>query len=373
MRLTIERDTALKLLARVEGVSARKGTIPILNNVMLEAREGLLIATTTDLDVQATDEAAAQVDAAGRVTVDSKRLYDIVRAFPAGGEIGLTYDTERDPRVAIQCGRARYLLHILPADQFPVMTADDLSAGGLMPRDALKRLLDRVRYAASVQDTRHYLNGVHFHAHTAEGARGLRAVAADTHRMAMSEVDLPEGFDEFPPVIVPTKTVDEIRRLLDGAPDEVTLRTNGQRIALTFEGAELISRLIDGTFPDYQRLIPRGSEIAVDLDAELFGAIVRRAALASDEKVRALRLDLETDRLLVSCRGAEVGEAREEIDVAYDGGPFSVGFNAKYLQDVVGRTNGETFTIKLNSPEAPAVVLDSADPRALSVLMPLRV
>lgn len=373
MKLTIERSAALKLLTRVQSIAPSRFTIPIIGNAFLEAREGALSATTTDLDMQATAEAPAHVAEPGQITVSASRLFDVVRALPEGGEIAIIFDPAKDHRLIVQCGRSRHLLPVLPSGDFPVMTVGDLRSGGEIAPDALKRLIERTRSSCGVDQTRYYLMGAFFHTFSDAGQTSLRSTSTDGHRLAVADTDLPEGFSEWPGIIVPNKMLDEMRRALGDTKAPVELRTNGQRIGLTTDGVELISKLVDGTFPDYVRVIPRDNAKAIDLDVDLFGAVVNRAQLVSDDKVRGVRLAFEAGRLNVSCRGGNADEASEDIDVDYDGEPIVVGFNAKYVKDMLGHIQGEKVTLRLDNPSAPALALDSGDPRAMHVLMPLRV
>ena len=372
MRLTIERAALLKALGHVQSVVERRNTIPILSNVLLAADRGSLAFSATDLDMEIIDEAAAEVEGSGQITAPAHTLYEIVRKLPEGADVELRYTAE-DPRLQVSAGRSRFNLPVLPAGDFPVMSQDGLSSGLSVDAGDLIRLIDKTRFAISTEETRYYLNGLYLHAVTEGGQAKLRAVATDGHRLALAEMPAPEGAAGLPGVIVPRKTVQEARRLLDDAPESVELQISPAKVRLDFAGAALTSKVIDGSFPDYMRVIPRDNSRYLTVENALFAQAVDRVATISAEKSRSVKLAIEPGRMVLTVRNMEAGQAVEELEIDYTGEPFEIGFNARYLLDVTDQIQGETTEFRFADPASPTLVIDPSDAGVQYVLMPLRV
>ena len=372
MQLTIERSALLKALGHVQSVVERRNTIPILSNVLLSAGRDRLSFAATDLDMEMVDEADAQVNVEGQITAPAHTLYEIVRKLPDGAEVSLAYSGD-DPRLVVSAGRSRFNLPVLPAGDFPVMSTETSGAQFTMAKDDLARLIDKTRFAVSTEETRYYLNGLYFHTVAEQGVPLLRAVATDGHRLALAETPAPEGAAGSPGVIVPRKTVDQVRRLLDDAPGAVQLMVSPQKIRFELGNASLTSKVIDGAFPDYLRVIPRGNDKTADIDNTVFASAVDRVATISAEKSRSVKLAFENDRVTLTVRNMEAGQGVEEVEIGYSDEPFEIGFNARYLLDVAGQITGETASFKFADPASPTLVLDPGDPGVQYVLMPLRV
>jgi DNA polymerase-3 subunit beta len=376
MKLTIERAALLKALAHVQSVVERRNTIPILGNVLLSAGDDGLGFSATDLDMEIADGAPAHVESPGQITAPAHTLYEIVRKLPEGAEVSLGF-SGADPRLAVQAGRYKVNLPVLPAGDFPVMPSDGLSNGVSLEASDLTRLIDKTRFAISTEETRYYLTGIYLHTVVSEGRSLLRAVATDGHRLALAEMAAPEGAAGAPGVIVPRKTVQEARRLLEDGGDAVDLRLSAQKIRFDFGRATLTSKVIDGSFPDYTRVIPRENHRVMTVDNALFAAAVDRVATISSEKSRSVKLAVEAGRVILTVRNMETGQAVEELEVDYDGDPFEIGFNARYLMDVTAQIGGETTEFRFADRAAatlldPVLVLDPTDVGVQYVLMPLR-
>ncbi|MBV9996821.1 MAG: DNA polymerase III subunit beta [Caulobacteraceae bacterium] len=377
MKLTIERAALLKALGHVQSVVERRNTIPILSNVLLSADKGAVAFSATDLDMEITDESPARVDGPGQITAPAHTLYEIVRKLPEGADVSLSY-TGEDPRLQVAAGRSRFNLPVLPAGDFPVMSSEGLSGRISMDAADLIRLIDKTRFAISTEETRYYLNGLYLHAVAEEGGPRLRAVATDGRRLALAEMPAPEGFAGAPGVIVPRKTVQEARRLLDDAGETVELQVSPQKVRFDFGHAAMTSKVIDGSFPPYERVIPRENRRVMILDNALFAAAVDRVATISTEQSRAVKLSVEAGRITLTVRNMDAGQAVEELEVDYDGEPFEIGFNARYILDVTAQIGGESaeFRFAEHSGGAtvldPTLVLDPTDPSVQYVLMPLR-
>jgi len=372
MKLTIERQSLIKALGHVQSVVERRNTIPILSNVLLSTSKGGLAFSATDLDMEIVDETNAEIGSPGQITAPAHTLYEIVRKLPEGAEVELKFQGE-DPRLSVAAGRSKFNLPVLPAGDFPVMSSDGLSARISVDTEALIRLIDKTRFAISTEETRYYLNGLYVHTVMEDGEAKLRAVATDGHRLALAEMPAPEGALGLPGVIVPRKTIQESRRLLDDAGETVELQISTAKIRFEFGRAALTSKVIDGSFPDYVRVIPRDNKKIVLIDNALFAAAVDRVATISAEKSRSVKLAIETGKLTLTVRNMEAGQAVEEIEIDYDGEPFEIGFNARYLLDVCGQIGGETMELRFADPASPTLVLDPTDPGVRYVLMPLRV
>jgi DNA polymerase-3 subunit beta len=372
MRLTIERAALLKALGHVQSVVERRNTIPILSNVLLAADKSSLAFSATDLDMEIVDEAPASVEGAGQITAPAHTLYEIVRKLPEGADVELRY-TPEDPRLQVSAGRSRFNLPVLPAGDFPVMSQDGLSSRVGLDAADLIRLIDKTRFAISTEETRYYLNGLYLHTVNEGGVTKLRAVATDGHRLALAEMPAPEGAAGLPGVIVPRKTVQEARRLLDDAPEGIELQVSQAKVRLEFGGATLTSKVIDGSFPDYSRVIPKDNQRVLIVDNVLFSQAVDRVATISAEKSRSVKLAIEPGRMVLTVRNMEAGQAVEELEVDYDSEPFEIGFNARYLLDVADQIKGENAEFRFADPASPTLILDPSDAGVQYVLMPLRV
>ena len=372
MRLTIERAALLKALGHVQSVVERRNTIPILSNVLLAADAGVLAFSATDLDMEIIDQAPAAIEAPGQITAPAHTLYEIVRKLPEGAEVELRY-TGDDPRLQVSAGRSRFNLPVLPAGDFPVMSQDGLSSRVGVDAGDLIRLIDKTRFAISTEETRYYLNGLYLHTVTDNGVAKLRAVATDGHRLALAEMIAPEGAAGLPGVIVPRKTIQEARRLLDDCAEVVELQLSQAKVRMDFGGAILTSKVIDGSFPDYMRVIPKDNPKSLTLDNKLFAQAVDRVATISAEKSRSVKLAIEPGKMVLTVRNMEAGQAVEELEVDYDGEAFEIGFNARYLLDVTDQIQSETAELRFADPASPTLVIDPADAGVQYVLMPLRV
>jgi DNA polymerase III subunit beta len=377
MKLTIERAALLKALGHVQSVVERRNTIPILSNVLFTAGRESLAFSATDLDMEIIDETPAFVDSPGQITAPAHTLYEIVRKLPEGADVSLSF-TGDDPRLQVQAGRSRFNLPVLPAGDFPVMSSDGLSGRISVDTGDLMRLIDKTRFAISTEETRYYLNGLYLHTVVEDGQAKLRAVATDGHRLALAEMPAPEGAAGTPGVIVPRKTIQEARRLMEDAGETIDLQLSAQKVRFEFARCALTSKVIDGSFPDYLRVIPRDNHRTMIVDNALFAAAVDRVATISAEKSRSVKLSVEPGRVILQVRNMETGQATEEVEVDYDGEPFEIGFNARYLLDVTGQIAGETAEFRFADRAAastvldPTLVLDPTDAGVQYVLMPLR-
>lgn len=372
MKLTIERTLLLKALGHVQSVVERRNTIPILSNVLIEARDGQLALTATDMDLAVVEKVAAEVSMAGAATVSAHTLYDIVRKLPEGAQvqIDLTADGQQ---ATVRAGRSRFALATLPKEDFPAIHGGELPHRFPLSAADLKGLIDRTKFAISTEETRYYLNGIYVHAYAAGKQHSLRAVATDGHRLARVEMPLPEGAEGIPGVIVPRKMVNEVRKLIEDFDGPVDVSLSDSRIRFAFSDVVLTSKLIDGTFPDYGRVIPQNNDKELIVDKKDFEAAVDRVSTISSERGRAVKLALSAGKLVLSVTNPDSGSATEEIEVEYASDPLDIGFNSRYLLDIAAQIEGEVAVLRLADPGSPTLVQDKDSKGALYVLMPMRV
>ncbi len=373
MKLTIERAALLRSLGHVQSVVERRNTIPILANVLVEAQDGTLGLTATDMDLSIVESTDAMVASSGAATAPAHTLYDIVRKLPEGAQVELETGGEDAGQLVLRSGRAQFSLQTLPTADFPRMSGGEMPHRFVLAASALRTLIDRTRFAISTEETRYYLNGIYLHTAEASGTEVMRTVATDGHRLARVEMPLPDGAAGMPGIIVPRKTVNELRKLIDETEDEIEIALSDTNIRFAFERTVLTSKLIDGTFPDYERVIPSDNDKTMQVDCRSFAEAVDRVATISTEKSRAVKLNIANNTLVLSASSPESGTAREEIEVAYSDAPIEIGFNARYLLDITQQIEGEEAEFAVADAASPTIVRDKADSSALYVLMPMRV
>ncbi|MCH7486420.1 MAG: DNA polymerase III subunit beta [Proteobacteria bacterium] len=370
MKLTIERAALLKSLGHVQSVVERRNTIPILSNVRMEAADDRLTLNATDMDLEMVGAVAAEVEEAGQITAPAHTLYDIVRKLPEGSQVELEDD---GGRLTLRSGRSRFTLTCLPVEDFPVMAGGDMSHSFVLAAGELAGLIDRTRFAISTEETRYYLNGIYLHEATRDGVDVMRCVATDGHRLASVEVPLPAGAAGMPGVIIPRKTVTELRKLIEDGTDEVTIELSDTKIRFSSGEATLTSKLIDGTFPDYQRVIPTDNDKNMEVNSKAFAEAVDRVAAISSEKSRAVKLSLSDGSLVLSANSPESGSATEELEVSYSGEKLEIGFNSRYLLDITQQIGGDNAQLTMADAASPTILREAGDASALYVLMPMRV
>ncbi len=370
MKATIERAALLKSLGHVQSVVERRNTIPILSNVLIEASDGGGIKLmATDLDLQVVETVEAQVETAGSITVSAHTLFDIARKLPDGPQVQLD---AADGKMKVNAGRARFNLQTLPRDDFPIIAEGDLPTSFELPAASLVQIIDKTKFAISTEETRYYLNGIFMHASDGADGKVLRCVATDGHRLARIDAELPAGAEELPGVIVPRKTVNELRKLVEDDDMQIAVSVSETKIRFATPEITLTSKVIDGSFPDYTRVIPEGNDKIVEVDPKMFSSAIDRVSTISDGKSRAVKITLEGKKMTLSASSAEAGSATETVEVNGET-DIEIGFNARYLLDITNQIGGEGCRMVLANPAAPTIIQDNGDPSALYVLMPLRV
>ncbi len=367
MKATIERAVLLKSLGHVQSVVERRNTIPILSNVLIEAREdGSLRLMATDLDLQVDETIPANVEQPGATTVSAHTFFDIVRKLPEGSQVELT---AAEGKMQVIAGRSRFNLSTLPRDDFPVIAEGDLPTRFELPAATLRQIIEKTRFAISSEETRYYLMGIFLHVVDDQ----LRAAATDGHRLARVTVPRPHGAEGMPDVIVPRKAVQELYRLLEELEGTVEISLSPTKIRFGLGSAILTSKLIDGTFPDYNRVIPTGNDKLLKLDPKSFSAGVDRVSTIASEKTRAVKMSVDRDKVTLSVTSPENGVATEEVPADYGADGLEIGFNAKYLLDILGEIDGDIVEVHLADAAAPTLLRENDKSNALYVLMPMRV
>ena len=372
MKVTVERAELLKSLGHVHRVVERRNTIPILANVLVRAEKSALSLKATDLDLEVIESIAAEVSPAGSTTVPAHMFYEIVRKLPEGSQVVLESSSDRAV-LAIRAGRSRFTLQTLPESDFPDLAAGDMTHKFTLAASDLKRLIDKTQFAISTEETRYYLNGIYLHVAGAAKSQTLRAVATDGHRLAQTDLPVPAGAAGMPGVIVPRKTVTEVQRLIEDNAAEVAIEMSSAKIRFSIGDVVLTSKLIDGTFPDYARVIPSGNDKELVVDKKDFEAAVDRVSTVSSERGRAVKLSLSGGKLILSVTNPDSGSATEEIEVEYDSDPIDIGFNSRYLLDIAAQLDGEVAVLRLADPGSPTLIEDKDAKGSLYVLMPMRV
>jgi DNA polymerase-3 subunit beta len=372
MKVSIERSALLKAMSQAQSVVERRNTIPILANVLIEAEGNSASFRATDLDIEVLDKVNANVERAGATTVGAHTLHEIVRKFPDCAE-GARSDDGTSGRLQISAGRSNFTLATLPREDFPIMASAEYEINFNAKANILRRLFDKSKFAISTEETRYYLNGVYMH--VAEGEKGqmLRCVATDGHRLARVDASLPENATLMPGVIIPRKTVGELGKLLNDDDVDIAVSVSETKVRFATATIQLTSKVIDGTFPDYSRVIPTGNTKRLEVDANEFAKAVDRVSTVSSERSRAVKLALDEDRLILSVNAPDSGAADEEVAVSYGEEPLEIGFNAKYLLEIAGQIDRENAVFMFNSSGDPALITEGEDSSAVYVVMPMRV
>jgi DNA polymerase-3 subunit beta len=372
MKVTVERAQLLKSLGHVHRVVERRNTIPILGNVLVRAENARLSLKATDLDLEVTESLAADVATGGATTVPAHMFYDIIRKLPDGSQVVLEAGGDRAV-LAIRAGRSRFTLQTLPESDFPDLAAGEMTHAFSLAASEIKRLIDKTQFAISTEETRYYLNGIYLHAAGSAKSAVLRGVATDGHRLAQIDLALPKGAEGMPGVIVPRKTVGEVQRLIDDTEAVIKVELSQGKIRLTIGDVVLTSKLIDGTFPDYSRVIPQNNDKELIVDKSDFESAVDRVSTIASERGRAVKLALSAGKLVLSVTNPDSGSATEELEVEYATDALDIGFNSRYLLDIAAQIEGDVAVLRLADPGSPTLIQAKDSKGALYVLMPMRV
>lgn len=364
MKLSAARDVLLKPLQAVIGVVERRQTMPILSNVLLVARDGRVAVTATDLEVELVAEAEVNVEAGGEITVSGRKLLDICRALPEGSNIDISVAGEK---LVVKSGRSKFSLATLPAAEFP--SVEDIKAGQTISVEqaVLGRLIEKTHFSMAQQDVRYYLNGMLLET----GGKHLRAVATDGHRLALCEAEIDGASLDEQQVIVPRKGVLELQRLMDGE-GSLNLELGPNHVRVQLEGIRFTSKLIDGRFPEYERVIPKESANQLSADKASFRGALQRTAILSNEKYRGIRLIIRDSGVVIQAHNPEQEEAEEELEVSYSGEDIEIGFNVNYLLDALGAVDGDEVTLSVLDSNSSCLIRQPGKEDGKFVVMPMR-
>lgn len=371
MKFSIDRAAFLRSLNHVQSAVEKRNTIPILSNVLIKAEDGVLTLSTTDMDMEINESVVATVKQSGATTAPAGTLFDIVKKLPDDADVEVTLD-ESGNQMSVKAGRSNFKLSCLPVADFPELNQGDMPTTFSLPANDLRALIDRTKFAMSTEETRYYLNGIYIHAGENESVKVLRAVATDGHRLARFEMPLPAGAENMPGVILPRKAVAELRKLVEEAGDAIQIGLSESKIRFNFDHIILTSKLIDGTFPDYQRVIPQGNDKVVEVNPKAFSSAIDRVSTISDGKSRAVKITLEGKTMTLSANSPESGSATEDLEVNGNDN-MEIGFNARYLMDITSQIEGDGCRLTLADSASPTIIQDTGDSSSLYVLMPLRV
>lgn len=372
MKFIMERAVLLKTLSHMQSVVEKRNTIPVLSNVRIEALADGISFKATDMDTEITEVVDAKVEEKGATTAPAHMLYDIVRKLSDGSEVELTFPDDKG-QLTIASGRSKFSLSTIGVEDFPVISGDKLPVEFVMQKEELKDVIDRTKFAMSTEETRYYLNGLYIHAKNEGETKMLRIVATDGHRLACVESPLPNGASAMPGVIVPRKTVAEVRKLLDDTSvEEVVIALSENKIRFSMEDVALTSKLIDGTYPDYERVIPTDNDKELELNVKELAAAVDRVSVVA-ERTRAIKVLTSKNKIVITTSSPDLGSAMEEMEAKYDSGNLEIGYNFRYLLDILAEVKGENVRISFADGSSPSVIHDTSDSSAIYVLMPMRV
>ena len=372
MKFTIERAILLKTLSHVQSIVEKRNTIPVLSNVRIEALGDGISFKATDMDTEITEIVDAKIQEVGATTAPAHMLYDIVRKLSDGSEVELTFPDDKG-QLTIATGRSKFSLSTIGVEDFPVISGDKLPVNFVMSKDELKDVIDRTKFAVSTEETRYYLNGIYMHAKNEGEAKVLRVVATDGHRLACVESPMPAGAENLAGVIIPRKTVNEIRKLLDdAAKDDVVIALSENKIRFTMEDVTLTSKLIDGTYPDYERVIPTDNDKALEISVKELASAVDRVSVVA-ERTRAIKMFTAKNKITIATSSPDLGSATEELEAKYDSAEIEVGYNFRYLLDILNEIKGDEVQLKFSDGSSPSILRDKSDASAIYVLMPMRV
>lgn len=375
MDFRVNSTDLLKALSHIHGIVEVRHTLPILSNIIITANDNHLSLSSTNLDIFCSDNLEAQVSQNGSTSVSASTFYEIVKRLPSGSEVQASLSDE-DSTLIIKCGRSKFNLTTISPDNFPKISHDDLNLQFVLSAAELKRMIDKTKFAISNEETRYYLNGVFLHQTQKNSIDILRAVATDGHRLAQYDIPLPQGAKDMNGIIIPKKMIQELRRVLDDATGDINIELNENKIKFSFNSMEIISKVIDGTFPDYTKVIPQSNDKVISTNNdELKKAIDRVSAVAinEDTKSKAIKLIIESNKISLSVDSTSRGSAIEEIDLDYSKEKVEIGFNSRYLIDICNEIDGDKINLKFLDSTSPAIILDETDENLFFVLMPMRI
>ncbi len=372
MKFVIERAVLLKTLSHIQSIVEKRNTIPVLSNVRIEAMGDGVSFKATDMDTEITEIVDAKIAETGATTAPAHMMYDIVRKLSDGAEVEIVFPDEKG-QLSIASGRSKFALSTIGAEDFPVISAEKLPIMFNVAREELKDIIDRTQFAVSTEETRYNLNGIYMHAKNEGSTKVLRIVATDGHRLACVETPLAEGAEKVSGIIIPRKTVAEVRKLLDDTKAEnIEISVSDNKVRFVLEEVILTSKLIDGTYPDYERVIPTDTDKMLEVSVKGLANAVDRVSVVA-ERTRAIKMIVEKGKVIITTTSPDLGSALEEVDAKYESESLEIGYNFRYLLDILTEIKGENVQFGFSDASSPSVIHDISDTSAIYVLMPMRV
>lgn len=375
MKFTAERSAFLKILNHVENVVEKRQTIPILANVKIDVINDLsgenITVRATDMDIEVVETAPVKVQEEGSITTSAHKLLDIMRKLPEGTEVNFELD-EKTSLLKITSGRAKFSLATLPGAEFPSISEGNMPVNFTLTSAQMQGLFDRTVFAVSTEETRYYLNGIYMHKKGEGNDAFLRTAATDGHRLATAEIALPAGAEKLEGVIISRKTVGEVQKLAAELQEDIKISVSDVKVRFCIAGVTLTAKLIDGTYPDYEKVIPAGNDKVAEVDADVLASAVDRVAVIS-EKTKGVHIHLTKDALRISANASEEGSAEDEVEADYDSDDLDIGFNSRYVLDILNQCKGARVKLSMLDSSSPVTVHDLSDSSVTYVIMPMRV
>ncbi len=369
MKFQINKIAIVKALSNVNGAVEKRNTIPVLLNVKIEAKNGRLTLTATDMDIVITSSAEALINQEGCSTVPAQLFYDIIRKIPDNSDI--TVELTTDSILKIIYGKSKFSLPCLDSTEFPVLSEGDMTFNFNIKSSELIKIIDQTKFAIPTDETRFYLNGLFFHSIEKDGDFELRAVATDGHRLALASSRQSSIDKIIPGIIIPKKAIIEIRKIIEGNED-VNISFSKAKIKVESGNSVVISKLIDGEFPEYERVIPKQNDKIVKVDRKAIFSAVDRVATIANDKNKSIKLLLEENKITFQVKNNDNGDGSEEIEVNFTGDSIETGFNSRYFLEIIGQINKEEINIHFKDGTSPALI-DTKDNDSLYVIMPIRI
>jgi len=371
MKISIDRNSLLNTLSHVQNIVEKRNTIPILSNILIVAKTNNFVLSATDMDLSITESITCSVIEDGSVTTPAQTLYDIVRKTPEGSEIELISNDGN--KLSVRSGKSKFSLSCLPKDDFPKIDNSTLDNEISLSSKILKEIIDKTRFAISNEETRYYLNGIYFHIIKQEGQNILKSVATDGHRLAKFETNFSDQNLAISGIIIPKKTINEVRKLIDETEEDIKVFLNESKIVFFINNIIITSKLIDGSFPDYEKVIPKNNDKTMLVKTSLIYEAVDRVSTVSSEKSKSVKLSIMNNLVSLSSNSAETGSGAEDIEVNYSGEKIEIGYNAKYLLEILNQIQGDNVNFRLFDSSSPSIIEDPKDTSTLYILMPMRV
>lgn len=372
LSFTIERAVLIKSLARLASVVERKSTIPVLSNILFEVGANEVVLTATDMELLIAEQLEVNVKTQGKTTVPAHTLYDIVRKIP--NDIPITFHIEKENLFCmhVKAGKSYFTLPCLPAEEFPRMDAGDMDHRFSLASGEAQLLIEKTRFAMSTEETRYYMNGMYLHTTEGDDLSELKSVSTDGHRLAIASIQLPEGASNMPGVIIPRKTVHELQRILQETEAEIVCSVSSAKIMFKAGPTIILSKLIDGSFPDYTQVIPQDNSATLTIKRAALAEAVDRVATISTEKARGVELTIDQTQVTLHTTG-DATTGTDQLQATYDGEPLTIAFNARYLMEVLSVVDADETQIAFGNAQAPAILKDPTHPSVLYLIMPMRV